>query len=881
MIKLLTTLALLALPVFSQVTTLKQATPNTPYLKPISSGDGAVLTDKGTYEYVDKVYDANGFTTFDTNGVYRTDFETTLTVTDTEAADADFALWERGVFVSGTNSYLVEYGSDTFTNLILSSIVDGVFTPIATNAYQGVTVSDKLVTAHQSGTNVVFQTWTGTTPTTVGTLTNGYSTYLSVNKLQYANGTYTFAKYPSISANLATIYSSSNLVDWAITSSNKPTPIVYNSAFYAIGIPYNTYTYTTNNTSVPQTNNFTIVSTNGLIISTNTYTIVTTNVVTSVSTNTTYVNNTFRSDNGRTWTAYNTVAASQYGIKSYKSAQDMYVRFDASSLLDGTTLYSDNDITYTSAGNTLYGGALPFNGRWYTSPGITTDFLNYTTVGYDTSYTAMIGITHDNYLITIDALTPAYQSMQLLKTKYLLTGNVNAAIETHNTNSVAHADIRSSVSNCLTLANMTDGTVTAIGDTASAIGPGAFAVGSGSTASGISTVAVGGSAYGDSSSVFGSGAYVFDSLRSGAFGYASSVIEMNDTYCVGEGTAVSNGWFHYRGKPVIMTDTGRVYGPTGEYATPEAMALKYDASNPSNFPTASEMTNYVESITVPGSIVYGYTNASAYDSTYATLSKAPNPTAQTFAFSGVTNNQYIGYGWLSDDEVETFRAGVYNVHYWMLWNARSNPNATFGTVVELYIWDDVGVATQEVEDASQQMHVYNVLDDRDGRIYVNSEIERPNGARALIKLKAVVSGGYNVGGTIYLGDGYQSFFEFPAPSGFYARSSELLEVSNPTPLALTTNMVLFPNKTSGPVTCSNQAFTVAISGTGYQTGRANAIYTEITWYTNGTSMIWPTNITWMASTNAPTFANGKRYQVFLSKIEDVGNWLGSVSGAFQ
>jgi hypothetical protein len=1144
MMKLLTTLALLALPVFSQVTTLKQATPNTPYLKPISSGDGAVLTDKGTYEYVDKVYDANGFTTFDTNGVYRTDFETALIVTDTETADSNFQQWERGVFVSGTNSYLVEYGSTgSYTNLILSSIVDGVFVPIATNAYQGATVSDRLVTVYQDGTNVVFQKWTGTTPTTVGTLTNGYSTYLSVNKLQYANGTYTFAKYPSQFENLATIYSSSNLVDWAITSSNKPTPIVYNSAFYAIGVPYNTYTYTTNNTSVPQTNNFTIVSTNGLIISTNTYTIVTTNVVTSVSTNTTYVNNTFRSDNGRTWTAYNTVAASYGGIKSYKSAQDMYVRLDAYTLLDGTTYYSDNDITYTSAGTTLYGGALPFNGRWYTTLGITTDFLSYTTVGYDTTYTAMIGITHDNYLITIDALTPAYQSMQLLKTPYLLTGNVNAAITTHNEDETAHPFIQDSISNKLSLADMTNGVVptmvgpdafaesnsVAIGNGARALSGNSLAIGPGEfsgtydddglpiyttrafagtnsialngTASGADSVTVGGEATGDQStsigksaiasalgalalgsyavasdpyavalgtdaSAFGGGASALGraataiggasiaigpnssagDAASSAIGYGASVpLGMPSTVEVGEGTAVSNGWFHYRGKPIIMTDTGRVFGPTGEYTTPEQHATKLTATWNTEFNTydisllngvvgqlfqenhvyVKNKSGYIleegRAVKIMGSVgdqvLAGYAssddqqskwctigiitstggiandtngyvttfgNVNDLDTTGLTVSNAvwlstngfltttePNITSVTskvnmgmvlrehgtqgrifvsvktvpnwvdtgayaasnpdgFIDANTATNIVLGsqqfnatlYGWGS---VPSDLAGAYlltngvptgpisvitntattNLAYvarfatthnqrWsritegginVRYHAYKGAAGAANTSAEIYITDTNGTKIVEYDTGNTRALGTSATDNQvDIFVPIPSNVVWQSNYRLEVRIKAYVTSGAP---TIYIQseDSANFVVSVPVPSADFVTQgqmdSAISYAVNPVPLDVTTNMVLYPNTITKPVTCSNQAFVVSISNTGYLTGQANAIYTEILWYTNGTSMVWPTNITWMAATNAPTFADGKRYQVFLSKIEDVGNWLGSVSGAFQ
>jgi hypothetical protein len=134
---------------------------------------------------------------------------------------------------------------------------------------------------------------------------------------------------------------------------------------------------------------------------------------------------------------------------------------------------------------------------------------------------------------------------------------------------------------------------TSIGESANASALGTLALGSYAIASEAYAVALGtdASAYGGSASALGRAATAIggvsiaigpNSSAGGsaacAIGYGAVVpIGLNSTVEVGEGTAVSNGWFHYRGNAVIDPN-GKVYGPTGEYTTPEQHATKLTAT---------------------------------------------------------------------------------------------------------------------------------------------------------------------------------------------------------------------------------------------------------------------------------------------------------------
>lgn len=190
---------------------------------------------------------------------------------------------------------------------------------------------------------------------------------------------------------------------------------------------------------------------------------------------------------------------------------------------------------------------------------------------------------------------------------------------------------------------------------------------------------------------------------------------------------------------------------------------------------AAAATNYADFVASGiGAIYYGTTNAATADATYLALSSTPPADAVTVAFSGITNGAYIGTGWLTPDTLPSLRDGVYDVHYHLNWTTRSHPSATFKTKAEIYIWDSVGVVTQEVESATYQTHTYGAgMTHYDGFVTVPADILRSAPFRLVVKLKAQVNSTYTVGGTIGIGGGTQSCLQFPAPAGFFATQTAL------------------------------------------------------------------------------------------------------------
>lgn len=187
--------------------------------------------------------------------------------------------------------------------------------------------------------------------------------------------------------------------------------------------------------------------------------------------------------------------------------------------------------------------------------------------------------------------------------------------------------------------------------------------------------------------------------------------------------------------------------------------------------TATNIANSVQNF---GSVIYCYTNANSYDPSYSIMTPDLFNGQQSFTFSNITNNQYIGNGYLSSDLfTSSLRSGTYKTHFHILWNDRSSPLAVFSIKTELYIWDDIGIVTQEIEVATSHALDYNTTQSINGEIYLNSEIFRDTPFRIILKIKAIVNGNYNVGGTLYFGNGTQTSLSFPAPSGFYARREDL------------------------------------------------------------------------------------------------------------
>lgn len=173
-----------------------------------------------------------------------------------------------------------------------------------------------------------------------------------------------------------------------------------------------------------------------------------------------------------------------------------------------------------------------------------------------------------------------------------------------------------------------------------------------------------------------------------------------------------------------------------------------------------------------GAILYGYTNASSYDSAMMTASKTPNTNAQEIVFSGVTNGQDMA-SFLSDDLVTAIREGHYKSHFHVEWDARSHPQTDFSLTTELYVWESDTIATQEVESVDSSDLVFETTNTVEGVVHVNETFTYTNDVRQLYKLKAHVTGSYTVGGKIIIGGDASGYLEFPAPAGFFARTAEM------------------------------------------------------------------------------------------------------------